>query len=236
MLWTMEVEKPEGPLRYGWTTGTCAAAAAKAAYAALLTGEFPDPVTVRLPRGETPAFALAVQKLEPGAATAGIVKDAGDDPDVTHGALILVTVRPGEPGSGVVFRAGEGVGMVTKPGLPVPPGEPAINPVPRVMIRNTVAEIATAHGGSGDVEVTIAIPGGEKLAERTVSGRLGIVGGLSILGPRVSSCRFLVRHGFTRSTAGSMWRGRKVSLTWPAPLAPRPRRRCNVSTTCPRSR
>jgi len=182
MLWTMEVEKPEGPLRYGWTTGTCAAAAAKAAYAALLTGEFPDPVTVRLPRGETPAFALAVQKLEPGAATAGIVKDAGDDPDVTHGALILVTVRPGEPGSGVVFRAGEGVGMVTKPGLPVPPGEPAINPVPRVMIRNAVAEIATAHGGSGDVEVTIAIPGGEKLAERTVSARLGIVGGLSILG------------------------------------------------------
>jgi len=182
MLWTMEVEKPEGPLRYGWTTGSCAAAAAKAAYAALLTGEFPDPVTVRLPRGETPAFALAVQKLEPGAATAGIVKDAGDDPDVTHGALILVTVRPGKPGSGVVFRAGEGVGMVTKPGLPVPPGEPAINPVPRVMIRNTVAEIATAHGGSGDVEVTIAIPGGEKLAERTVSGRLGIVGGLSILG------------------------------------------------------
>ena len=182
MLWTMEVEKPEGPLRYGWTTGSCAAAAAKAAYAALLTGEFPDPVTVRLPRGETPAFALAVQKLEPGAATAGIVKDAGDDPDVTHGALILVTVRPGEPGSGVVFRAGEGVGMVTKPGLPVPPGEPAINPVPRVMIRNAVAEIATAHGGSGDVEVTIAIPGGEKLAERTVSARLGIVGGLSILG------------------------------------------------------
>ena len=182
MLWAMEVEKPEGPLRYGWTTGTCAAAAAKAAYAALLTGEFPDPVTVRLPRGETPAFALAVQKLERGAATAGIVKDAGDDPDVTHGALILVTVRPGEPGSGVVFRAGEGVGMVTKPGLPVPPGEPAINPVPRVMIRNAVAEIATAHGGSGDVEVTIAIPGGEKLAERTVSARLGIVGGLSILG------------------------------------------------------
>ena len=182
MLWTMEVEKPEGPLRYGWTTGTCAAAAAKAAYAALLTGEFPDPVTVRLPRGETPAFALAVQKLEQGGATAGIVKDAGDDPDVTHGALILVTVRPGKPGSGVVFRAGEGVGMVTKPGLPVPPGEPAINPVPRVMIRNAVAEIATANGGSGDVEVTIAIPGGEKLAERTVSARLGIVGGLSILG------------------------------------------------------
>jgi cobalt-precorrin-5B (C1)-methyltransferase len=181
MLWPM-IEKPPGPLRYGWTTGTCAAAAAKAAYSALLTGEFPDPVTVRLPRGETPAFALAVQKLEQGAATAGIVKDAGDDPDVTHGALILVTVRPGEPGSGVRFRAGEGVGMVTKPGLPVPPGEPAINPVPRSMIRNAIAEVAAAHEGIGDVVVTVSIPGGEKLAQRTVNGRLGIVGGLSILG------------------------------------------------------
>ena len=104
MLWSMELKKPQGPLRRGWTTGTCAAAAAKAAYAALLTGDFPDPVTVRLPSGETPAFALAVQKLEQGAATAGIVKDAGDDPDVTHGALILVTVRVGEPGSGVAIR------------------------------------------------------------------------------------------------------------------------------------
>jgi cobalt-precorrin-5B (C1)-methyltransferase len=181
MLWPM-IEKPPGPLRFGWTTGTCAAAAAKAAYAALLTGEFPDPVSVRLPRGETPAFALAVQNLEQGAATAGIVKDAGDDPDVTHGALILVTVNPGEPGSGVAFRAGEGVGMVTKPGLPVPPGEPAINPVPRSMIRNAIADVAAAHDGSGDVVVTVSIPGGEKLAQRTVNGRLGIVGGLSILG------------------------------------------------------
>jgi cobalt-precorrin-5B (C1)-methyltransferase len=178
----MELKKPQGPLRRGWTTGTCAAAAAKAAYAALLTGDFPDPVTVRLPGGETPAFALAVQKLDHGAAMAGIVKDAGDDPDVTHGALILVTVRVGEPGSGVVFRAGEGVGTVTKHGLAVPPGEPAINPVPRVMIRDAIAEIAAAHDGSGDVEVTVSIPGGEKLAERTVNRRLGIVGGLSILG------------------------------------------------------
>ncbi|MCI0431699.1 MAG: cobalt-precorrin-5B (C(1))-methyltransferase [Rhodospirillales bacterium] len=178
----MQLKKAEGPLRRGWTTGTCAAAAAKAAYAALLTGDFPDPVALRLPRGEMPAFALAVQKLEQGAALAGIVKDAGDDPDVTHGALILVTVRPSEPGSGVTFHAGEGVGMVTKPGLPVPPGEPAINPMPRAMIREAIAEVAAAHGGSGDVEVTVSIPGGAKLAERTVNGRLGIMGGLSILG------------------------------------------------------
>src|SRR5437016_10250802 len=97
-------------LRRGWTTGTCAAAAAKAAYAALVTGEFPDPVEVTLPRGERPAFALATQRTEAGAATAGIVKDAGDDPDVTHGALVLATVLPGVPGAGVTFRAGEGVG------------------------------------------------------------------------------------------------------------------------------
>jgi cobalt-precorrin-5B (C1)-methyltransferase len=173
---------PDRPLRYGWTTGTCAAAAAKAAYAALITGEFPDPVEVTLPRGERPAFALAMQRKEPGAATAGIVKDAGDDPDVTHGALVLATVRRGAPGAGVTFRAGEGVGTVTRPGLPVPPGEPAINPVPRRMIRAAIGEIARATGQAGDVEVEIAIPGGEALAARTVNARLGIVGGLSILG------------------------------------------------------
>ena len=173
---------PNRPLRRGWTTGTCAAAAAKAAYAALVTGEFPDPVEVTLPRGERPAFALAMQRMQTGAATAGIVKDAGDDPDVTHGALVLATVRPGAPGAGVTFRAGEGVGTVTRPGLALPPGEPAINPVPRRMIRAAIAEVAAASGAAGDVEVEIAIPGGEALAARTVNGRLGIVGGLSILG------------------------------------------------------
>jgi cobalt-precorrin-5B (C1)-methyltransferase len=169
-------------LRRGWTTGTCAAAAAKAAYAALVTGEFPDPVEVSLPRGGRPAFALAMQRKEAGAATAGIIKDAGDDPDVTHGALILATVRPGAPGAGVTFRAGDGVGTVTRPGLPLPPGEPAINPVPRRMIRAAIAEVATATGQTGDVEVEIAIPNGQALAARTVNARLGIVGGLSVLG------------------------------------------------------
>jgi cobalt-precorrin-5B (C1)-methyltransferase len=173
---------PDRPLRRGWTTGTCAAAAAKAAYAALVTGEFPDPVEIVLPRGERPAFALATQRKEAGAATAGIVKDAGDDPDVTHGALILATVRPGTRGAGVTFRAGEGVGTVTRPGLALPPGEPAINPVPRRMIRGAIAEVAVANGETADVEVEIAIPGGEALAARTVNARLGIIGGLSILG------------------------------------------------------
>ena len=171
------------PLRRGWTTGTCATAAAKAAYTALLTGEFPDPVEVTLPRGGgRPAFALATTVRGEGSATAGVVKDAGDDPDVTHGALVLTTVRRGAQGSGVSFSAGEGVGTVTRAGLPVPPGEPAINPVPRQMIRAAIAEIAAANGDPGDVEVEIAIPGGEALAAKTMNGRLGIIGGLSILG------------------------------------------------------
>ena len=170
------------PLRRGWTTGTCATAAAKAAYTALVTGDFPDPVTVTLPGGQTPAFALARHSLDDGAARAGVVKDAGDDPDVTHGALIVATVRAGPDGSGVCFKAGEGVGTVTKPGLPIPPGEPAINPVPRRMIAQAIAEVCARTGASGDVVVEIAIPGGAKLAERTMNGRLGIVGGLSVLG------------------------------------------------------
>jgi cobalt-precorrin-5B (C1)-methyltransferase len=174
--------KPEGPLRRGWTTGACAAAATAAAYQALLTGEFPDPVSIELPKGERPAFALARQKLGAGLATAGIVKDAGDDPDVTHGALVLSTVRLGPPASGVVFRAGPGVGTVTKPGLPIPVGEPAINPVPRRMIAAEVARIAAEFGGSGDLEVTISIPDGEEMARHTWNPRLGIEGGLSILG------------------------------------------------------
>ena len=167
------------PLRRGWTTGACATAAAKAAFVALRTGDFPDPVTITLPRGERPAFALARGEFVAGGAVAGVVKDAGDDPDVTHGALVLATVRPLPKGSGVRFRAGPGVGTVTRPGLPLPPGEPAINPMPRRMIREALDEVAPA---GADAEVEIAIPGGEVLAERTLNGRLGIVGGLSILG------------------------------------------------------
>ena len=161
-------------LRRGWTTGACATAATTAAYAALRTGMFPDPVTIDLPGGKRPAFALAVERLEQGAATAGVVKDAGDDPDVTHGALVLATVRHGPSGSGVEFRAGPGVGTVTLPGLPVPVGEPAINPVPRRMMREAV--------GDADVIVEISVEGGEELARRTWNPRLGIEGGLSILG------------------------------------------------------
>jgi cobalt-precorrin-5B (C1)-methyltransferase len=203
-------------LRRGWTTGACATAAAKAAYTALLTGEFPDPVEVTLPRGERVSFALAITRKDADSATAGVVKDAGDDPDVTHGALVRATVRASAKGSGLTFRAGAGVGIVTRAGLPVPPGEPAINPVPRQMIREAIAEVAAALAGSAgvppplprkptrmpvapfnageapavpgpqgcecDVEVEISVADGERLAAKTLNPRLGIVGGLSILG------------------------------------------------------
>ena len=174
--------KQQRALRRGWTTGTCAAAAAKAAFAALVTGEFPDPVAVTLPRGERPSFALAMTRIDGNAATAGVVKDAGDDPDVTHGALVCATVRLGAPGSGVTLRAGEGVGTVTRAGLPVAPGESAINPVPRRMIAEAIAEIAAAAKRAADIEIEISIHGGKALAAKTLNARLGIVGGLSILG------------------------------------------------------
>ncbi|HEX2072446.1 MAG TPA: cobalt-precorrin-5B (C(1))-methyltransferase [Geodermatophilus sp.] len=169
-------------LRYGWTTGACATAATTAAYTALLTGEFPDPVRIDLPNDKHPAFALARELLEDGAALAGVVKDAGDDPDVTHGALVCARVTSRAPGSGVAFRAGPGVGTVTKPGLPLPVGEPAINPMPRQFIREHVAAVAARHGGSGDVVVEVSIENGEELARKTWNPRLGIVGGLSVLG------------------------------------------------------
>ncbi|MBZ6193518.1 cobalt-precorrin-5B (C(1))-methyltransferase [Streptomyces olivaceus] len=169
-------------LRHGWTTGACATAATTAAYTALLAGDFPDPVTITLPKGQTPSFALAAEELTDAYAMAGIVKDAGDDPDVTHGALIRATVRRLPAGSGVVFRAGPGVGTVTRPGLPLPVGEPAVNPVPRQLMRDHVARVAERHGGSGDVEITLSVDDGEEIARSTWNPRLGILGGLSVLG------------------------------------------------------
>ena len=168
------------PLRRGWTTGACAAAATRAALLRLWGGDWPSEVSITLPRGETPVFAVAHRAEGPGWAETGIVKDAGDDPDVTHGALIVARLRD-RPG-GVTFRAGEGVGMVTKPGLPIPAGEPAINPVPRAMMEEVVAEIAADLARAPDVEITISVPGGAALAEKTWNPRLGITGGISILG------------------------------------------------------
>lgn len=176
------MSKNARPLRRGWTTGACATAAAKAACTALLTGEFPDPVEIALPRGERVSFALAVSRREGDGAMAGVIKDAGDDPDVTHGALVQARVRASTPGSGVTFRAGEGVGTVTRPGLPLAVGEPAINPVPRAMITQAIGEVAAAAGRAADFAVEIAVADGAALATRTLNPRLGIIGGLSILG------------------------------------------------------
>ncbi|EKF59726.1 cobalt-precorrin-6A synthase [Agrobacterium albertimagni AOL15] len=177
------LEKPEGaPLRNGWTTGTCATAATKAAFTALLTRNFPDPVSITLPKGETPAFSLAREGFHGESAFAGIVKDAGDDPDVTHGATVIATVTRLPPGSGIRFVAGDGVGTVTKAGLPIAVGEPAINPVPRAMMTAEIEAIAAAHEVTPDLEVKISVPSGAQIAESTWNPRLGILGGISILG------------------------------------------------------
>lgn len=172
----------ERPLRRGWTTGACATAATKAALLALITGEFPDPVAIILPKGEVPHFQLAIESIGDGYAMAGIVKDAGDDPDVTHGATIISTVFPAPPGSGIQFVAGEGVGTVTLPGLPIPPGQAAINPVPRELMTKICEEICAQYDLPADLVIAISVPEGEELARKTWNPRLGIVGGISILG------------------------------------------------------
>ncbi len=171
-------------LRPGWTTGTCATAGARAGFAALLTGEFPDPVEVVLPHGRTPSFALTSCSLKDGVAEVAVTKDAGDDPDVTHGAVIRVRVWAGVPGEGVRFRAGPGVGTITLPGLPLPPGEPAINPMPRAMIIDNLRRVAGLDDAQPDpdVVVEVGIDDGAELARRTLNPRLGIIGGLSVLG------------------------------------------------------
>lgn len=174
--------KPDGPLRRGWTTGCCATAATKAAFCGLLSGTFTNSVTITLPKGEKPIFSLLEPVLGSDFAEVGIIKDAGDDPDVTHGAHIRVRLRRLSPGSGIAFKAGEGVGTITKPGLPLPPGEPAINPAPRAMMENVLREVAAQHGTYADAEVTISVMGGAELAKHTWNARLGIIGGISILG------------------------------------------------------
>ncbi len=172
--------KPTGDLRRGWTTGACATAAVKAGLMALWGDGFPREVGITLPRGETPVFPLAHQEQAEGWAEVGITKDAGDDPDVTHGALIVARVTAS--GGGVVFKAGDGVGTVTKAGLPIGVGEPAINPVPREMMCGVVEEMAAVYGRAPDVEITVSVPGGAEIALKTWNPRLGIKGGLSILG------------------------------------------------------
>jgi cobalt-precorrin-5B (C1)-methyltransferase len=165
-------------LRSGITTGTCAAAAAKAATLLLAEGTAPRQVDVTAPAGQIAGVPILYARLlaADAGAVAAVRKDAGDDPDDTDGLEIVATVAwSGQ--QGVTLAAGEGVGVVTRPGLQVPPGEPAINPVPRRMIAAAVAEV-TPRG----VRVELSIPGGRQVALRTFNPRLGIEGGLSILG------------------------------------------------------
>jgi cobalt-precorrin-5B (C1)-methyltransferase len=175
---TMKV-RPKA-LRPGWTTGACAAAAAKAATAALLTGEPQTWTEIALPSGRRVTFATDRCDLSrPGRAEAVVVKDAGDDPDVTHGAHLTATVS-WLPSGGIQLDGGVGVGVVTKPGLGLEVGGPAINPVPRSMIEASVAEVLGAQPRG--LHVVISVPEGEVMARKTTNARLGILGGISILG------------------------------------------------------
>jgi cobalt-precorrin-5B (C1)-methyltransferase len=179
----MREETPEQnrPLRSGYTTGACATAVSLAAARLLLDGIAPPAVTVTLPRGRLVDFALVYCRDAGAGAEAATIKDAGDDPDVTHGARVFARVElSAEPG--VRFHAGEGVGTVTRPGLTLAVGEPAINPMPRRMIAEHMNVCAERRGYRGGFEVTIGVENGAALAERTMNARLGILGGLSILG------------------------------------------------------
>jgi cobalt-precorrin-5B (C1)-methyltransferase len=183
----MRAETPEErrPLRSGYTTGSCATATSLAAARLLLSGVTSDVAEIVLPKGQRVPMPLVFCRLVAagvgGGAEAGTLKDAGDDPDVTHGALVFARVQLCAE-AGVRFHAGEGVGTVTRPGLTLPVGEPAINPVPRQMMTTHLQELAVEHGYTGGFDVTIGIEGGTELALKTMNPRLGIVGGLSILG------------------------------------------------------
>ncbi len=168
-------------LRCGYTTGTCAAAAARGAAQALLSGERPALVRVETPAGLPVDAELLDWTSGPGWQSCAVRKDGGDDPDVTHGTLIYARVEKAA-GPGVLIDGGEGVGRVTRPGLDQPVGAAAINRVPRQMIEGAVRSAMEAAGFSGGLEVTISAPEGEKLAQRTFNPRLGIEGGISILG------------------------------------------------------
>ncbi|MBW8016154.1 MAG: cobalamin biosynthesis protein CbiD [Planctomycetes bacterium] len=163
-------------LKSGYTTGTCAAAAVKVATMALCQYEVRKSVDIELPDGEIVSLPILYVKFEGQIAEAAVIKDAGDDPDITDKAIIKATVTWGD-NDDIIFIAGNGVGIITKPGLQIPPGEPAINPAPREMIKKAIRHI-TDKG----LEVTISIPGGEELAQKTFNPRLGIEGGLSIIG------------------------------------------------------
>ncbi|WCK56473.1 cobalt-precorrin-5B (C(1))-methyltransferase [Aneurinibacillus sp. Ricciae_BoGa-3] len=176
-------EQTNKPMREGYTTGACAAAATKAALTALITGEYQTESTILLPIGRLVTFTVEQLSLTAEYAAAAIRKDGGDDPDATHGALIFATVSWAD-GNGILLDGGQGVGRATKPGLPIAVGEAAINPVPRKMITEAAAEVLVHHALNKGVKVVISVPDGEEIAKKTLNARLGILGGISILGTR----------------------------------------------------
>ena len=159
----------DSPLRRGWTTGACAAAAVRAALKQLWGEDEVSQVQITLPKGEKPIFPIAHRAVAEDWVEIGITKDAGDDPDVTHGVLVIARVASAK--SGINFHAGSGVGIITKPGLPIAVGEAAINPAPREMMRSQVMEMATRYGKSPSVDITIIIPGGRELPLKTWNPR-----------------------------------------------------------------
>lgn len=181
-------------LRYGYTTGSCATGAAKAACLMLFAPDSPDltEITIALPDGSDLCLPLAKVQRQKESVTCAVQKDGGDDPDVTDGYNIYATVSPlppappsalaKAPGENIVIVGGEGVGRVTKAGLDQPVGEAAINSVPRRMIKAAVAEALALTGAQQGVKVVISVPGGEELAAKTFNPRLGITGGISIIG------------------------------------------------------
>lgn len=178
-----ESKEQQTKLRTGLTTGTCATACCVAAAIALFSSNKKQPkyVDISLPKGHLVQLEIASYfPLEAGIRTTTI-KDAGDDPDVTHGATIFVELRFTEK-SGVVFKAAKGVGVVTKTGLLLDVGEAAINPVPRKMITEHLFELAQQHGYKGGFIVAVGVENGVEIAQKTMNPRLGIIGGLSILG------------------------------------------------------
>jgi cobalt-precorrin-5B (C1)-methyltransferase len=167
-------------LRTGITTGTCAAAAAKAAALTLLADKSVTETTVETDQGVFLSVIVSETKTRNGAVACSVIKDAGDDPDSTNGVEIIATVTKTE--NGVRIDGGEGVGRVTKPGLKIPVGHAAINPVPLRMIRQEVTKICEQTGYPGGLDILISVPRGEEIAKKTMNERLGIVGGISILG------------------------------------------------------
>jgi cobalt-precorrin-5B (C1)-methyltransferase len=179
----IEEKKKKGILRTGYTTGTTATAATKAAILALINGRPVNEVVVSLPKGKIVTLKIAWTKIENRTnATCAAIKDGGDDPDVTHGTEICSTVSFSSQQGAIVVDGGKGVGRVTKPGLGLELGMAAINPVPMKMIIQAVHEVAEEQLKSQGVNVLISVPKGEELAKKTDNPRLGIIGGISILG------------------------------------------------------